>query len=37
VLEAQKLKEESNKKLTLGVILAQDPEQVKARAVQINQ
>lgn len=37
VLEAQNLKEESNQKPTLAVILAQDiPEQVMARATQIN-
>lgn len=37
VLEAQNLKEESNQKPTLAVVLAQDiPEQVMARATQIN-
>jgi len=38
VLEAQNLKDETNQKPTLAVVLAQDlPEQVMARAVQINQ
>lgn len=36
VLEAQNLKDESNQKPTLAVVLAQDlPEEIMARAVQI--